>query len=94
MAWSNGIAEWQEGNTAFISAVFSWNAQKAYSLCVYYRELGYHVRCGGQAVWQNSGMFSEFDTSGEVDALIHHNLQVAAAYAIVRFALFPNWKVN
>jgi hypothetical protein len=73
MSWSNGIAEWIEGDTAFISAVFSWNAQKAYSLCIYYRQLGYKVRCGGQAVWQNPGMFTEFDTSGEVDALTHHN---------------------
>ena len=71
--WSKGIAEWIEGDTVFISAVFSWNTQKAYSLCVYYRELGYRVRCGGQAVFQNPEMFSEFNTSGEIDALFHHN---------------------
>lgn len=73
MPWSNGIAEWIEGDTAFISAVFSWNAQKAYSLCIYYKQLGYKIRCGGQAVWQFPQMFSEFDTSGVVDALPHHN---------------------
>lgn len=73
MAWSNGIVEWIEDDTAFVSAVFSWNAQKAYSLCVYYRELGYKVRCGGQAVYQNSAMFAEFETSGTIDALSHHN---------------------
>jgi hypothetical protein len=73
MRWSNGIAEWITQDTAFVSAVFSWNAQKAFSLCCYYRDLGYHVRCGGQSVWQNPAMFSEFDTGGEVDALSHHN---------------------
>lgn len=65
--------EWTEGDTAFISAIFSWNAQKAYSLCVYYRELGFNVRCGGQAIYQNPKMFAEFDTNGTIDALSHHN---------------------
>lgn len=73
MPWSNGIAEWIEGDTAFISAVFSWNAQNAYSICIYYKQLGYKIRCGGQAIWQFPQMFSEFDTSGSVDALPHHN---------------------
>jgi hypothetical protein len=71
--WSTGIAEWVEGDTAFISAVFSWNAQKAYMRCVYLREMGYKVRAGGQSVYMNPAMFSEFDTSGSVNALLHHN---------------------
>jgi len=73
MGWSNGIAEWIENDMAFISAVFSWNAQRTYMRCVYFREMGYKVRCGGQAVFQNPAMFSEFDTGGSVDALFHHN---------------------
>lgn len=73
MGWTGGIAEWQEKDVAFVSAVFSWNAQKAYMRCVYWREMGYRVRCGGQAVYQNPEMFSEFDTSGHIDALTHHN---------------------
>lgn len=71
--WSGGLAEWIEGDTAFVSAVFSWNAQPAYMRCVFYKQMGYRVRCGGQAVWQNPGMFAEFETGGEVDALTHHN---------------------
>jgi len=98
MSWSNGIAEWLEGDTAFISAVFSWNAQKAYSLCVYYRELGYRVRCGGQAVWQNPKIFSEFDTSGSVDALTHHNpLATFTSRGCIRkcsFCLVPKLEGN
>src|SRR5512137_336971 len=73
MGWSNGIAEWVENDTAFVSAVFSWNAQKAYMRCVYLREMGYKVRAGGQAVSMNPDMFSEFDTSGSVSALPYHN---------------------
>jgi hypothetical protein len=73
MAWSNGIAEWIEGDMAFVSAVFSWNAQKAYMRCVALRSAGYRVRAGGQAVFQNPDMFAEFDTSGTVNAIAHHN---------------------
>ena len=67
------MTEWFEGNTAFVSAVFSWNAQKAYMRCVFLQNMGYHVRVGGQAVYQNPAMFSQFDTDGSVDALSHHN---------------------
>ena len=73
MSWSNGIAEWIEGNTAYVSAVFSWNIDKAYMRCVFYKSAGYHVRCGGQVVKMNPDVFADFDTSGEVNALTHHN---------------------
>jgi hypothetical protein len=73
MSWSGGIAEWIDENTAYVSAVFSWNAQKAYMRCVSLRSSGYYVRCGGQAINMNPSMFSEFDTSGSVNALFHHN---------------------
>lgn len=73
MSWSGGLAEWIEGDTAFVSAVFSWNVQKAYMRCVWYKTAGYRVRCGGQSVQMNPDIFSEFETGGEVDALRHHN---------------------
>jgi len=71
--WGNGIAEWVEGNTAYVSAVFSWNAEKAYMRCVWLKSAGYQVKCGGQAIAMNKAMFSEFDTTGAVNALPHHN---------------------
>lgn len=73
MSWSGGIAEWIENDTAFISAVFSWNVQKAYMRCVSLKSEGYKVRAGGQAVTMNPSVFADFDTHGEVDALKHHN---------------------
>jgi hypothetical protein len=73
MAWSGGIAEWIEGDTAFISSVFSWNLQKTYMRCIFYKSVGYKVRVGGQNVIMNPEIFREFDTGGEVDALKHHN---------------------
>jgi len=73
MGWSGGLAEWTEGDTAYVSAVFSWNVEKAYMRCVWLKSAGYYVKCGGQAVAMNPRVFSEFDTSGMVDALPHHN---------------------
>ena len=73
MTWSGGIAEWVQGDTAYISSVFSWNLQKTYMRCVFYKSAGYKVRVGGQNVVMNPSMFKEFDTSGEVDALKYHN---------------------
>ena len=55
--WSGGIAEWIEKDIAYISAVFSWNAQKAFMRCCYYKQLGYHIRVGGQVVYQYPEMF-------------------------------------
>jgi hypothetical protein len=72
-SWSGGLAEWIDGNTAYVSAVFSWNAEKAYMRCIWLKSAGYHVKCGGQAVAMNADIFSEFDTSGSVNALPHHN---------------------
>jgi len=71
--WANGIVEWIEGDTAFVSSVFSWNLDKAYARCVWLKAQGYHVRCGGQTVAMNPDVFAEFDTSGEVNAIHHHN---------------------
>jgi hypothetical protein len=73
MTWSNGMAEWIEDKTAFVSAVFSWNIDKAYMRCVYLKSQGYKVRVGGQVVTMNPDIFSEFDTTGSVNALSHHN---------------------
>lgn len=72
--WRDGIAEWIEGDTAYISVVFSWKVQKAYMRCVWHRLNGYHVRCGGQAVYMNPSIFREFDTQrSNIDAISHHN---------------------
>ena len=49
--WQKGIVEWTEGNTAFISVVFSWHANAAYSRAIYYRQLGYDVKVGGPGVF-------------------------------------------
>ena len=48
--WSKKIVEWVDGNTAFLSVVFTWQLPKAYSRCVWYAQQGYCVKVGGTAV--------------------------------------------
>lgn len=45
--WKKGLTDWTQGNTAYISVVFSWNLQAAYQRAIWYRALGYRVRAGG-----------------------------------------------
>lgn len=72
--WGNGIAEWVEGDTAFVSVVFSWMLQKAYARCVWFRQAGYKVRAGGPAVTMNpDALTGVAELGGDVSALKHHN---------------------
>lgn len=73
MPWAGGIVDWIDGDIAYVSSVFSWNTEKAYMKCVWYKSLGYHVRCGGQSIEMNPDTFSEFDVGGSINALPHHN---------------------
>lgn len=74
MAWSGGLAEWTDGDTAYVSVVFSWRMPEAYQRCVWYRAGGYRVRAGGPAVWANRKYLADVaELGGEVDALTHHN---------------------
>ena len=71
---TNGLADWVEGDTAYISCVFSWGLQSAYEKCIWYKQQGYKVRAGGPAVILNPAFLSGVALiGGEVDALPHHN---------------------
>lgn len=77
--WKHGgFAEWIEGNTAYLSVVFSWQKQTAFQWAVWLRAQGYAVRVGGPAVDYDPEFFSEsfLDTGyrpGDIDALSRHN---------------------
>lgn len=72
----NGLAEWIEGDTAFLSVVFSWNLSDAYQRAVFLRAQGYKVQAGGPAVSFDPEYLQDVaDIGGEVDALLHHNPQ-------------------
>lgn len=76
----NGLIDWIEGDTAFLSVVFSWNLPAAYQRAVFLAAQGYRVRAGGPAVSYQSALFespvlakvAEIGFDG-VNALAHHN---------------------
>lgn len=49
--WARGVVEWTEGETAFLSVVFTWDIDDAYSRTLWWRQLGYTVRVGGPGVF-------------------------------------------
>lgn len=70
----NGLAEWIEGGTAFLSVVFSWNLPDAYQRAVFLKAQGYEVQAGGPAVSFAPEYLQEVaGIGGKVDALPCHN---------------------
>ncbi len=74
MAWSGGLAEWVEGDTAYLSVAFSWRLPDAFQRAAWYRAQGYTVRAGGPGTFANPRYLeSVAELGGDVDALVHHN---------------------
>ena len=77
--WIGGLAEWTEGDTAFLSIAFTWRLDEAYSRAIWYRALGLKVRVGGPALFTLKARHELADldgveVGGEVpDALRRHN---------------------
>jgi hypothetical protein len=68
-SWAKGVIEWVEGDTAFLSVVFSWDVSEAYSRACWYRQQGYRVRVGGPGVF-TAKRSREFDGIAEVGGSI------------------------
>jgi hypothetical protein len=80
MSWSGGLAEWVEGDTAYLSIVFSWKLPEAYQRAIWHQALGLKVRAGGPAVWANKKyLFNVAELGGEVEAITHHNPKATIA---------------
>jgi hypothetical protein len=62
MAWSGGLAEWTEGDTAFLSVAFFWKLPNAYQRAIWYREQGYKVRAGGVGLFARKNYLAEVAT--------------------------------
>jgi hypothetical protein len=67
--WAKGVVEWVEGDIAYLSIVFSWDVEQAYSRACWYRQAGYAVRVGGPGVF-TSKRAHEFDGIAEVGGSI------------------------
>lgn len=72
---SNGLAEWVEGDTAYLSVAFTWRLDDAYSRACWYRAQGLRVRAGGPGIFTRKHYLADVaEIGGEVsDALVRHN---------------------
>lgn len=52
MSWIGGLAEWQEGDTTFLSVAFTWKLDEAYSRALFAKACGRRVIAGGPALFQ------------------------------------------
>ena len=73
--WSKGVVEWTEGDTAFLSVVFTWDLPEAYRRAQWYRAMGMRVRAGGPGVFASKGYLNDIaEVGGSIpDAVARHN---------------------
>jgi hypothetical protein len=72
--WRDGLVEWKDGNTAYLSIVFSWHLDKAYQRAAMLKNEGYRVIAGGPAVALNPDALAPVAEIGtNINALPHHN---------------------
>ncbi|MBN9525764.1 MAG: hypothetical protein J0H82_06165 [Alphaproteobacteria bacterium] len=73
--WSNGLAEWTQGDTAFLSVAFTWRLDDAYMRALWYRAQGYRVRAGGPGIFTRKHYLADVaEIGGEIpDAIARHN---------------------
>lgn len=81
MAWIGGLAEWTEGDTAYLSIAFTWKLDEARARAVWYRALGYKVCAGGPAIFVRKHYLEDVaEIGGDIpDALRYHNPQATIA---------------
>ena len=77
--WSDGLAEWTDGDTAFLSIAFTWKLDEAYTRALWYRAMGYKVRAGGPGVFTRKHYLADLETH---KALPTHEAEAQARYRI------------
>lgn len=79
--WSNGLAEWTEGDTAFLSIVFTWRLNDALARAHQLRADGYKVRAGGPALFRGKHLLAGIaELGGDIpDAVRVHNPMATTA---------------
>lgn len=81
--WVDGLAEWTEGDTAYLSIAFTWKLREARDRARSYAALGYKVIAGGSALFLPSWKhYMEADAQiGAVypDVVSKHNPQATIA---------------
>jgi hypothetical protein len=69
------LAEWTEGDTAFLSIAFTWRLNDAYSRACWYRQAGYKVKAGGPGIFTRKHFLADVaEIGGDYpDAVWRHN---------------------
>ena len=77
MAWSDGLAYWTEGDTAYVSLVFTWRIHDARKIALWQRALGRKVVAGGPGLFKPKlkAMISDLAEvrSDYAEAVTRHN---------------------
>lgn len=73
--WAGGLAEWVDGDTAYLSIAFTWLLPLAREHAIWYKSMGLKVRAGGPATFRPTGYLADVaQLGGEIpDALAWHN---------------------
>ncbi len=83
VGWVDGLAEWIDGDTAYLSVAFTWRLNDAHARALWYRALGYRVRAGGPAIFLPSRrklLEDVAEVGGEIpDAVTRHNPRATIA---------------
>lgn len=71
----DGLVEWVDGGTAYLSVAFTWRLDDAYSRAVFYRAQGYKVLAGGPGIFTRKHYLADVaEIGGDVpDAVARHN---------------------
>lgn len=81
--WSGGLAEWNEGDTTYISVAFTWRLDDAYMRAVFARSMGRRVVAGGPALFlvRMKHRLADVAEIGQEkpDAIVHHNPDATVA---------------
>lgn len=82
--WVDGLAEWTEGDTAYLSIAFTWKIYEARDRARSYAALGYKVKAGGPALFLPSRrklMEQDAEVGGIIEdaARRHHPLATIAS---------------
>lgn len=81
VGWVNGLAEWTQGETAFLSVAFTWRLDDAFMRAQWYAAQGYRVRAGGPGIFTRKHYLAEVaELGGDVpDAIARHNPMATVA---------------
>lgn len=75
--WIGGLAEWQDGETTFLSVAFTWKLDEAWGRAMFAKSMGYKVKAGGPALFlakMKHKLVDVAEVGGDYhDAVARHN---------------------